>query len=178
MLCVSRFVLNCRPHGRAMLTRWATALTAVALLHGCGRGSEPRTSTVAHHPRNDPAAAEEAELVSAVTPGGSMSPVSLKFRIPEAPRVGQPLRLELVLAQEPGLDITHVLVSLQPGDGLTLESDRSMEFEVPPPGATHRIVVNLRPQQQGVLSLNATVLVDAGTTSLTRSFSIPLIAEP
>jgi hypothetical protein len=30
----------------------------------------------------------------------------------------------------------------------------------------------------GVANLNATVLVDAGNTSLTRSFSIPLIAAP
>jgi hypothetical protein len=124
------------------------------------------------------AAAGEADLVSAVSPAGRDGSVSIKFRVPEPPQVGQPLHLELVLTQERGLDISHMLVSFQPGDGLLLESDRTVEFEAPPAGATQRIVVNLRAQQPGLLSLNATVLVDAGGTSLTRSFSIPLIAEP
>ena len=113
-----------------------------------------------------------------MSPGGSVSPVGLKFRVPEPPRVGQLLHLELVLAQEPRLDISHMLVSLQAGDGLLLESDRSIEFEAPAAGATQRMVVNVRAQQEGLLGLNATVLVDAGNSSLTRSFSIPLIAAP
>ncbi len=158
-------------------------LTAAALLYACGRDSEPRPHRVAHGPDNDAAvaaaaAAAEADLVSAVSQAGSVGPVGLKFRVPEPPRVGQPLRLELVLTQEPGLDISHILVSLQAGDGLALESDRSIEFEAPAVGATQRMVVNLRAQQQGLLDLNATVLIDAGNTSLTRSFSIPLIASP
>jgi hypothetical protein len=164
--------------GRAMLIRWAMTLTAAALLYGCGRDSEPRSYRIARHPVEDSAAAGEADLVSAVSPAGSVGPVGLKFRVPEPPRVNQPLRLELVLTQEPGLDISHILVSLQPGDGLVIESDRSIEFEAPAVGATQRMVVNLRAQQEGLLGLNATVLVDAGNTSLTRSFSIPLIAEP
>jgi hypothetical protein len=163
--------------GRAMLTRWAMALTAAALVCSCGRDSEPRSNRAAHHPAAPALAPGEADLVSAVSPAGSAGPVGLKFRVPEPPRVGQPLQLELVLAQEPALEISHILVSLQAGDGLLLESDRSIEFEVPPPGASHRMLVTLRAQQEGLLSLNATVLVDAGNTSLTRSFSIPLIAE-
>jgi len=154
------------------------ALTTVALLHGCGRDSEPRANRLAHHPIVDPVAADEADLVSAVSAAGTIGPVGLKFRVSDPPRVGQPLRLELVLAQEPGLDISHMLVSLQAGDGLVLESDHSIDFDAPAIGATQRMVVNLRAQQEGLVSLNATVLVDAGNTSLTRSFSIPLIAEP
>lgn len=162
-----------------MLIRWATALTAITLLCGCGRESEPKNFRISHQPVKDPgAAADEAEMVSAVSPGGSTSPVGLRFKVFDPPRVDRPLRLELVLAQDPGLDIGHLLVSLQPGDGLVLESDRSIEFEAPPPGTTHRMTVNLRAQQPGLLNLSATVLVDTGNTSLTRSFSIPLIAQP
>jgi hypothetical protein len=164
--------------GCAMLTRWAMALTAAVLLYGCGRDSEPRSYRVERHPTHATEDAGEADLVSAVSSAGSVGPVGLKFRVPEPPRVGQPLRLELVLTQEPGLDISHMLVSLQPGDGLKLDSDRSVEFDAPAVGATQRMVVNLQAQQQGLLSLNATVLVDAGNTSLTRNFSIPLIAAP
>jgi hypothetical protein len=164
--------------GRALLTHGATGLIAAALLCGCGRESEPSTHRPSHHPTQPAAAAGEADLVSAVSPAGSVGPVGLKFRVTEPPRVGQTLKLELVLAQEPGLDISHMLVSLQPGDGLLLESDRSFEFDAPAPGATQRMTVSVRAQQEGLLSLNATVLVDAGNSSLTRSFSIPLIAEP
>jgi hypothetical protein len=84
----------------------------------------------------------------------------------------------LVLSQQQGLDITHMLVSLQSGDGLDIESDHSIEFDSPVAGATQHMVVDLRVRQQGLLSLTATVLVDAGNSSLTRNFSIPLIATP
>lgn len=164
--------------GRALWIRWATALTAVTLLYACARDSEPKSFRVAHPPVKTLGESDEVDLVSAVSPGGSESPVGLKFKVIDPPKVGQTAHLDLVLAQDPGLDVTHMLVSLQPGDGLLLESDRSIEFQGPLPGATHRIRVNLRAQQQGLLSLNATVLVDAGNNSLTRSFSIPLIAEP
>jgi hypothetical protein len=153
-------------------------LTAAALLYGCGRDSGPKSNRLAQSPADAAAAAAEADLVSAVSPAGSAGPVALKFKVPEPPRVGQPLRLELVLAQEPGLDISHMLVSLQPSDGLLLESNHSIEFEAPATGATQRMMVSVRAQQEGLLSLNATVLVDAGNSSLTRSFSIPLIAAP
>ena len=165
--------------GRA-LTQWGIALTAGALLQGCGRGSEPSPYR-ATHPKvvaAPVASGDEADLVSAVSPAGSSGPVGLKFRVPEPPRVGQPVRVELVLTQDPGLDISHMLVSFQPGDGLAIESDRSVDFQAPATGATQRMVVNLRAQQEGLLNLNATVLVDSGNASLTRSFSIPLIATP
>jgi hypothetical protein len=37
--------------------------------------------------------------------------------------------------------------------------------------------VALQPEQPGVLSLNATLLVDSPSASLARSYSIPLIAS-
>ena len=106
----------------------------------------------------------------------SAEPVGLKFRIKEPPRVDQPLHLELVLLQQPGLDINSLLVSLQPGDGLVVESDHRFEFRQPAVGASQHMLVTLRAKQLGVLNLGATVLVDAGATSLSRNFSIPLIA--
>jgi hypothetical protein len=162
------------------LIYWALALTAAALLQGCGRDPEPKQhhSTHAKVSATPPASGSDADLVSAVSPAGSSGPVGLKFRVAEPPRVGQPVHVELVLAQEPGLDISHMLVSFQAGDGLSIESDRSVEFQLPAMGATQRMVVSLRPEQEGLVNLSATVLVDAGNSSLTRSFSIPLIATP
>jgi hypothetical protein len=115
-------------------------------------------------------------MVSAVSPVASATPVSLRFRLSDPPQVGRALRLDLVLLQAKGLDIDSLLVSLQPSDGLQIESDRSVEFRAPAVGATQRIVVTLRPQEPGLLSLGATVLVDSGGGSVSRNFSIPLIA--
>ena len=102
----------------------------------------------------------------------------MKFRLREPPRVGLPLRLELALAQQSGLDIDSIMVSLQPSDGLALESDRIIQIHGPQSGATQRLVVTLKPEQSGLLSLAAIVLVDAANSSTSRSFSIPLIAVP
>jgi hypothetical protein len=164
-------------------------LVAAGLLAGCGHSAD--SARAAHEAREQAhngaeraadaqaaATAEDADMVAAVSGVATVTPVGLKFKLREPPRVGQPLRLELALAQEPGLDIDSILVSLQPGDGLGLESDHSIEIRTPQAGATQRLVVTLRPQQPGLLSLGATVLVDAGSTSLTRNFSIPLIAVP
>ena len=168
---------------------WWVTLSAAALLVGCGRGADQARSQHAAHSQAKvgaersadavaAATAAEADLVSAVSTAHSSTPVALKFRLQQPPRVGQPLQLELVLSQEPGLDITSVLVSLQPGDGLVLQSDRSFEFHAPAPGATQRMAVTLRADQPGVLSLGATILVDAGNNSVARNFLIPLIAMP
>ena len=114
-------------------------------------------------------------MVSAVSSVASNTPVSLKFRLNEPPRVGQALHVELALLQAPGLEIESLLLSLQPSEGLHLESERNLEFHAPAAGDTHRVVVTLRAQQPGLLNLDATVLVSSRDGSLARSFSIPLI---
>ncbi len=162
-------------------------LGALALATGCGGGADAARSqheaqsaarAGAARQAGDAAAASaaDADMVSAVSPGSSATPVSLRFRLSDPPKVGQALRLDLALLQAPGLDIDSLLVSLAPSEGLQIESERSVEFRAPALGATQRIVVTLRPQQQGLLSLGATVLVDSGGGSLSRNFSIPLIA--
>jgi len=167
--------------GCATLTRWGVVLIAVVQLCACGRGSDPSQTALSTHQASKAHAVadpDQADLVSAVSSAGSVDPVNLKFRVPEPPRVGQPVHVQLVLEQQQGLDITHMLVSLQAQDGLDIESNRSIEFEAPAVGATQHMVVDLRARQDGLLNLTATVLVDAGNTSLTRNFSIPLIATP
>jgi hypothetical protein len=167
--------------GHTRLVARAAALLACALAMGCGRGSDsaPRAGDGAARLNSASASTSaEADLVSAVSSAGAAAPVGLKFKLASPPRVGQPLRIELVLNQQAGLDIDSLLVSLQPGDGLAIESEHSFEFQSPAAGATQRMTVMVRPQQPGLLSLGATVLIGTATASLTRSFSIPLIAAP
>lgn len=157
------------------------ALSALALAMGCERGSDPAPTAAGHAARlnSAPAGANtEADLVSAVSSAGAAAPVGLKFKLAAPPRVGQPLRIDLVLNQQAGLEIESLLLSLQPGDGLAIESDHSFEFQSPPAGATQRMTVTVRAQQPGLLSLGATVLIGTASGSVTRTFSIPLIAAP
>jgi hypothetical protein len=157
------------------------------LVSGCGGGADAARSqheaqsaarAGAARLAGDAAAASaaDADMVSAVSQVSSTTPVSLRFRLSEPPQVGQALHLDLALLQAPGLDIDSLLISLQPSDGLQIESERSVEVHAPAVGATQRIVVTLRPQAAGLLSLGATVLVNSGGGSLSRNFSIPLIA--
>jgi hypothetical protein len=161
-------------------------LSAAALICGCHAGSDAARAqheaqagarADAERLAGDAAtvAAADADMVSAVSSVASNTPVSLKFRLNEPPRVGQALRVELALLQAPGLEIESLLLSLQAGEGLQLESDHSLEFQAPAAGTTHRVAVTLRAQQLGLLNLDATVLVTSRSGSLTRSFSIPLI---
>jgi len=154
----------------------------VALASGCGGSTDQAR---AQHDARAAARADtvtpaetftDADMVSAVSAVASTTPVSLKFRLDDPPLVGQVLRVELSLVQAPGLDIDSMLLSFQPGDGLQIESEHSVEFRDPAVGAIQHIDVTVRPQAPGLLNVGATVLVNAGGVSLTRNFSIPLIA--
>ena len=122
------------------------------------------------------AGAATDDLVAAASNSNSTAPVSLRFRLAEQPRVGQPLRLELALAQSPGLDIDAMHVSLQPREGLDVKSVRTIDYVGPTMGATQQMQVTVVPSQTGVLGLAVTVLVDSAGGSVVRSFTIPLIA--
>jgi hypothetical protein len=170
------------------MARWGTLLVFAALAAACGGDSkdaraqhEARVNGSANAARSAEAvaaAAAEADFVAAVSSASSAPPVGLKFRMQKPPRVGQPLQLELVLTQPPQQEISSMLVSLQPSDGLTVLSQRSFEFRSPAPGAAQRMNVTLRADKQAVLGLSATVLVDSGNTSVAYNFNIPLIAIP
>lgn len=158
------------------------ALTAGALLGGCERdassGQAVRGAHTSHVGNVATTVSTDADLVSAVSSAGASAPVSLKFGMAQPPRVGQPQRIELVLVQQSGLDIDNLLVSLQAGEGLALESDHSFEFQSPAAGATQRMAVTVRAGQAGLLNLAATVLVDTANSSVSRTYSIPLIVAP
>jgi len=156
------------------------------LVAACGGSSEDarahhearETANAARSAEAQAAAAADADFVAAVSSASNAPPVGLKFRMQKPPRVGQPLQLELVLTQPPQQEISSMLVSLQPSDGLTVLSQRSFEFRAPVAGAAQRMSVTLRADVQAVLGLSATVLVDSGNTSVAYNFNIPLIAVP
>lgn len=116
-----------------------------------------------------------ADMVNAVGPSDNKQPVSLKFRMATAPRIGQPFDLQVALVQDAKLEIDALKVWFQPREGLQLKSASPVDFGQPQPGATHVVPVTLVPQQTGVLSLGVTVLVDTERESLTRTYTVPVL---
>jgi hypothetical protein len=119
-----------------------------------------------------------ADMVNAVGPADAKPPVSLKFRLVTAPRVGQPLDLQVALLQDAKLEIDSLKVWLQPREGLQLKSPSPVVFGQPHVGETHMVPVTVVPQQTGVLSLGVTVLVDTERESLTRIYTVPVLVLP
>jgi hypothetical protein len=165
--------LRCRVMGPLLLTLFIPA---------CGdNGDQARARhEAAQHPKADgvvavPAGPDIADMVSAVSTADATPPVSLKFRLAEAPRIGQPSQLMLALIQEPKLAIEAMHVAMQPRDGLQLLSPATTDFAAPAEGATQMIPVTIQAQQPGVLSLAVTVLVNTERESLARSYTIPMV---
>jgi hypothetical protein len=168
-------------HFPASPARGLAALALASLLCACSpNADEARAHHDAQLHKDSPAAGlpagtDTVDMVSAVSAADVQPPVHLKFRLHDAPHVGEPLQLELALIQEPKLVIDSMRVSIQPREGLLLKSAAAVDFPSPAEGATQLIPVSLQPQQQGVLGLSVTVLVNTERDSLSRSFAIPLI---
>jgi hypothetical protein len=163
----------------------AAALIASALLAACGRSAQNPDATRAVHQAQtsaasaakSAAAATDQDMVSAVSAAGaSTTPISVKFRLESRPTVTTPVQLTVSVIPSADVLIRHMLISFQPGDGLQLQSPRSLDVSDPSAQAPIVQQLTLVPQQHGVLSLNATVLVDTDSGSISRTYSIPLIA--
>jgi hypothetical protein len=154
------------------------------LLGGCGSSKTHAISSqlgLPQHQANTNSAlqsptSEDADLVSAVSQSGSDATLSVKFRLAERPVVGTPVAIELALFPGPEAGITHIHGSLQASEGLQLQSQRTFDIATPQAGGALRQEVTVIPQQDGVLSLSATILIDFDNGSLARTYSIPLIA--
>jgi hypothetical protein len=160
-------------------------LLPLPLLCACGSsahhffGRSPSASAQHQaHSKTSPKAPSpgDADMVAAVSQSGADTTIGVKFRLATRPVVGTPL--QIVLALVPGADagITHIHGSLQPGEGLQLQSQRTFDITSPQDGVTLTQEVTVLPQQDGVLSLSATLLIDFDNGSLARTYSIPLIA--
>ena len=161
-------------------------LAALCAAGGCGGSAssaraqrEARQQERAQLARSEARAAASAagdDMVAAVGTSDSQTPVSLRFKLSERPQVGQTLHLQLALAQAPNVDIDAIHISLQPREGLLLQSEHNIEVLAPDSGATQQLDVQAVPQQAGVLGLSVTVLVDTSSSSIARNYAIPLIA--
>jgi hypothetical protein len=119
----------------------------------------------------------DPDMVSAVSSARSSTPIAMKFLLSSRPAVGTPLTVTVALIPAPNVGISHIHASFQSGEGLQLQSDRTLEINDPDAGTVIQQQLSVVPQQSGVLNLNATVVVDMEGGSLARSYAIPVIVR-
>jgi hypothetical protein len=153
-----------------------------ACLVACGKSALPVSIGATAHP--NPVAAPkpnngiDPDMVGAVNLAGApATPVSMKFRLSARPQVTTPLQVRILVIPSPEAQITAMHLSFQPGDGLQLQSERTVDVPEAGSGAPVQQDITVVPQQSGLLSLSATVLVDTATESISRTYFIPLIAS-
>jgi hypothetical protein len=125
-----------------------------------------------------PGAADDADLNAAVSLSPASTLFGLKFKLASSPVVGKPAMLDLVVIPTGSVVFDRVHLSLRPGDGLRLVSDNSLDTTDTTAGEPIRYQITLVPDAAGVLTLSVTLVVDAESSSLTRTYTIPLIAVP
>jgi hypothetical protein len=163
----------------------ALATTAMAImLAACGlstsksgAGGQPQQQNRDAKPGHQSAEIVDPDMVTAVSSARSTTPIGMKFLLSARPAVGTPLTVTLALIPAADVGISHIHVLFQPGEGLQLQSERNLDITEPGAGTVIEQELSVVPQQSGVLSLNATVVVDMDGGSLARSYVIPLIVR-
>lgn len=160
-------------------SRALATVVATALLAACGQGAHKGGGAGQSQNLNQGRKSGDAldpDMVAAVSSAHSSTPIAMKFRLSGRPVVGTPLQIVVALIPAADVGISHIHASFQPGEGLQLQGERNLDINGPDAGMAIEQELSVVPQQPGVLSLNATVLVDLDGGSLARSYSIPLIA--
>ena len=151
------------------------AACAALLLSGCGGSAAP--DSAANPDAAAPAATEsQSTLVSAVSSGKPGAAVDLKFDIAQRPRVGESLPVSIVVTTLTA-DVSKLQVIFQSTEGIQVVDGLELNApENPRSGQTFSHTVTVLPQKDGVSYLSAVALVEgAGTSSVARTFAIPLI---
>jgi len=159
-------------------TRCVIAAALVGALAACGHSASPAASkvTTARTQSAVPSTPDDVDMVAAVSSSGNGKPISMKFRVTDRPLVGQKVPVNLAITTDANSDVDRIEITFKPGDGLQLKSDPVVEIREPPRGTPQIIEIDVQPTQPGVLILEAIAMVDSESTSLTRTYSVPLIA--
>ena len=117
----------------------------------------------------------DTDMTAAVSTAKGNARVVIKFALRERPQVGKPTQLDLALVPQMALD--HMVASFYAEDGLTLQAGgETASVDRPEPYATIQHTLTVVPQRNGIFSVSATVIADAGAESVARTYVIPLIA--
>ena len=159
-----------------------TALAALALAASLVACDSPTDETgtgasgaAAKRAMTPQAAQLAANMVTAVSAGDDKSAVDLKFEVTHRPEVGKPTDISIVFIPVSPLD--RVYARFTAVDGLEMvKGEQTEQFARPVVGAAITHTLTVLAKRDGIFSIQATVLMDSERDSVSRSFSIPLIA--
>jgi len=156
----------------------AASMLAATMLAACGQSNAPAHGAGVQQAKTVEKSSEttDPDMVSAVSTTGSTTPIGMKFRLAGKPVVGTPLQIAVALIPAENIEINHIHAEFQAGEGLELQSDRTLDVSDPQSGVAFEQQLTVLPRQAGVLSLSATVVIDMDTGSIARTYTIPVIA--
>jgi len=151
----------------------ALIMTGALMLAGCG-SSDPATGAGKNSKRGA-SAPVRPDMVAAVSSSKTPGNVELRFNIPERPVIGQ--RTEIQLSLTPNVELERLVARFQAPEGLELVAGaETARLDRPAPGVEISHTLTVIPKSDGIFNITAVVLTDTATDSLTRTFSIPVIA--
>ena len=163
---------------------WAWVLCAAAALSACHKDDSAAPATApqvkpkaAVAQKLGPTAAEQTVgMVEAAAQGKSVAPVALKFELPQRPKVGQPMDINLAVISQ--VDASATTLQISGGDGITV-SGGAAQFDIAATqaGDVVRQTVNVTPTDEGVLLVGVSVSFKHDEITDTKAFAIPIIAD-
>jgi hypothetical protein len=134
-----------------------------------------QTQGAAKRLKDDKASSLAARMVSAVGANGDKSMVDVRFELTQRPEVGKPVDISLVFI--PGSALERLYAKFTSADGVeVVKGEETEQFARPVVGAALTHTVTVVPKRNGIFSVQALVLMDSETESISRSFAIPFIA--
>lgn len=157
----------------------AVVVIAAMALAGCGSGDSGAPAAAAPGGKSKakaPAASSgRTDMVSAVSAGQGPGAVDVRFAMAARPEVGKPVDIQIALI--PNVDLVGLYARFQGAEGLdVVKGGETEHFDHPAKGAEKLHAVTVLPRSDGIFNLTAIVLADSETGSVSRSYSIPIIA--
>lgn len=162
---------------RGTTARWvAFVLTAAVVLSACGSSEpDPTAATPTSGKPQSGRSAGSADMVAAVSASKNPGKVDVKFALSARPAVGQPVDIRLALT--PRVELDRLYARFQPSEGLDLvKGGETGPIDRPAIGTEVEHVVTVTPKTDGIYYVTVTVISDAPTESVSRVYSIPIIA--
>jgi len=156
--------------------RWAAfVLTAAFGLAACGSSDPDPAAATPGSTKPKPAKPAALDMVAAVSSSRTPGAVDVKFALPKRPEVGKPMAIQLALT--PVIELDRLYARFQPSEGLDLVSGAETgQLEHPAIGTDIAHTVTVTPKADGIFSVTVTVISDSPTESVSRIYSIPIIA--
>lgn len=150
------------------------AIALSAILAGCN-GGESSSAAAKREKAKRETAKSGPQMVAAVSSNRAQGVVDLRFALAGRPAVGQPVDIRLAIT--PTQRLEALFVRFLAAEGLEVaKGGETGHLENPPIGTAIDHTVSVVPKSDGIYYLTAVVVSDSETESLTRSYSIPIIA--